>query len=128
MRSLVLTGIFGLTLACAPAAVDILLDTDQDGLLNETEYGSDPQNPDSDGDGWADGFEVSQDRDPMDPNDHPYTGGWLVDADCNDEIVSTGNSLGDTLEDFVLLDQFGEEFRFHDFCNRAIMIEMSGFS
>ena len=75
MRSLVLTGIFGLTLACAPAAVDILLDTDQDGLLNEAEYGADPENPDSDGDGWADGFEVSQDRDPMDPNDHPYTGG-----------------------------------------------------
>ena len=30
-------------------------------------------NPDSDGDGYADGFEVSQGRSPLDPYDHPET-------------------------------------------------------
>ena len=128
MRLLGIMSLLVLGPACSATNVEMLFDTDEDGLLDESVYGSDPSNPDSDGDGWLDGFEVSQERDPMDPDSHPYTGGWLIDADCNDEILGTGADIGDLAQDFVLRDQFDEEFRLHDFCNRSILLELSGFT
>jgi hypothetical protein len=50
------------------------LDTDGDGLIDEDErniYGTDPNLADSDGDGFADGTEVSQGFDPSDPDSQP---------------------------------------------------------
>jgi hypothetical protein len=113
---------------CTVATVDVPLDFDEDGLVDEEAYGSDPYEPDTDGDGFLDGFEVEQERDPLDPGNHPYTGGWLIDTECNDEIVGSGTGLGDVAEDFVLVDQYGEDFRFHDFCDRAALLELSGFT
>jgi hypothetical protein len=55
-------------------------DSDGDGLTNLEEYNllfsewkksTDPNNPDSDGDGWPDGVEVEKGYNPMDPNSHP---------------------------------------------------------
>jgi len=48
-------------------------DDDDDGLLDEeeAEYGTDPLNPDSDGDGFDDGDEVLGEHDPMDSEDYP---------------------------------------------------------
>jgi hypothetical protein len=47
-------------------------DTDNDGNTNFEEWlaGTDPHNPDSDGDGWSDGAEAGQNSDPLDANDH----------------------------------------------------------
>lgn len=114
--------------ACEPAAVDMPMDHDEDGLIDEEAWGSDPLLADTDGDGFEDGFEVSQERDPLDPSDHPYTGGWLIDTECNDELQPTGMGEGDIAEDLVLTDQYGEAFRLHDFCNRTLLIELSGFT
>lgn len=48
-------------------------DDDEDGLIYRTErvYGTDPNNPDTDGDGWNDGDEVEYQTDPLDPNSYP---------------------------------------------------------
>jgi hypothetical protein len=49
-------------------------DDDEDGLANIQEtnlYGTDPNNPDSDGDGVNDGEEVAEGSDPNDPNSVP---------------------------------------------------------
>jgi hypothetical protein len=49
-------------------------DTDGDGLsdyLERVEYGTDPNNPDTDGDGYTDGEEVAAGTNPLDPGSHP---------------------------------------------------------
>ena len=103
--------------------MDLDLDLDGDGLstAEEIELGSDPENPDTDGDGWTDGEEVAGNTDPTDAADHPYTGGWLIDA-CRHDIQATGNELGDIAEDFGLHDQFGDEVHLHDFCGKEVVL------
>ena len=57
-----------------PLVNDTMLDPDNDDLLNILEYQHDtnPQNPDTDYDGWTDGDEILvYDTDPLDPDDHP---------------------------------------------------------
>jgi hypothetical protein len=52
--------------------VDWLTDTDGDGLIKSVErlLGTNPQNPDTDGDGFSDGEECTElDSDPLDPDD-----------------------------------------------------------
>jgi hypothetical protein len=46
---------------------NIFQDSDQDGLTNEEEtaYGTDPYNPDTDGDGYSDGIEIQSGYDPL---------------------------------------------------------------
>jgi len=46
---------------------------DGDDLDNEQEFGrrTDPQDPDTDDDGWSDGDEVARGTDPLNPGDHP---------------------------------------------------------
>ncbi len=51
-----------------------ILDSDSDGLTDSDEvnvYGTDPYNPDTDGDRYNDGYEVSNNSDPLDPNSYP---------------------------------------------------------
>ncbi len=101
-----------------------LRDTDGDGLDDDTEVelGTDPDVADTDGDDYDDGAEVDGNTDPLDADDYPYAGGWDIGA-CRDDLVSTGNAVGDIVEDFELLDQNGETVRLHDFCDRAILID-----
>jgi hypothetical protein len=49
------------------SSMNIFQDTDQDGLSNEEEklYGTNPNNPDTDGDGYSDGAEVKSGYDPL---------------------------------------------------------------
>jgi hypothetical protein len=104
------------------------VDTDGDGLTDaeEAALGTNPTLADSDGDGWDDGVEVDGHTDPTSASDHPYTGGWAIGA-CRDDIVATGTQVGDIAEDFVLVDQFGENLRLHDFCDRQVLLVSAAF-
>ena len=53
------------------AGSDIGVDTDQDGLCDRTEptYHTDPNDPDTDGDGYPDGIEVLDGDDPLAPSE-----------------------------------------------------------
>ncbi len=57
-------------------AADASSDPDSDGLTNIQEFdlGTDPANADTDGDGYSDGDEIANGKDPLDPHDHdpPY--------------------------------------------------------
>ena len=105
-----------------------LQDFNGDGLTDAEEeaLGSDPENVDSDGDGFEDGVEADWYTDPGDPQDHPYEGGWPIDA-CRHDLTPTGMSVGDTINDVKLVDQYGEEVRLHDFCDHVVLIEHAGF-
>jgi hypothetical protein len=52
---------------------DLASDDDHDGLpyRDEGTYGTDPNNPDTDGDGWSDGEEIQYETNPLDPNSYP---------------------------------------------------------
>ncbi|MEE2750828.1 MAG: hypothetical protein VX519_05315 [Myxococcota bacterium] len=108
-------------LGCVAAEVTLPLDLDGDGLLGDVEeaLGTDPENPDSDDDGWTDGEEYDENTDPLNADSKPYTGGWQID-DC--EVEATGKSVGDISENFSLEDQHGEMVDLHDFCNRVVLL------
>jgi hypothetical protein len=78
---------------------------------------------DEDNDGYTNGEETSMGSDPLDGADVPYMGGWVKDADCRFDVNPTGNDEGQVAEDMVVIDQFGEELRLHDFCGRVLLIE-----
>jgi hypothetical protein len=103
--------------------VDPDSDNDGDGLTasEEEALGTDPNNPDTDGDGWDDGHEHGELFDPTDPDDHPYTGGWGRDA-CFDDFVPASYQPGDVIDDFALVDQFGDTVHLRDFCGRVIYL------
>lgn len=119
-----------LLVGCSPPKVDMPFDGDEDGLLSdlEEEYGTDPSNPDSDDDGFTDGDEVDNTTDPLDPSEHPYTGGWPIDA-CREDMddAGTGSDVGDVAANFALTDQFGDTLKLHDFCGKVVLIESSAF-
>lgn len=83
---------------------------------------------DEDGDGFTNGDELALGSDPMDATDVPYAGGWKKDAACRHDVVATGNDEGQIAEDFALVDQYGETFHLHDFCDRVVLVEFSGFT
>jgi len=97
-------------------------DEDGDGLTYQQEMDAgeclDPDNPDSDGDGWNDGEEYNGNFDPCDPNDMPYVGGWGRDA-CYDSFASA-YAAGDIINDAALMDQFGDMVHIRDFCGRVV--------
>ncbi len=112
-----------------PTEVDpYTVDEDGDGLSDgeEADLGLDPSNPDTDGDGYADNVEVDGNTDGADADDHPYTGGWAIDA-CRDELNGEGYGQGDVVDNFALMDQFGETVSVHDFCDRAIYVVFAAF-
>ena len=69
---------------------NIFLDSDQDGLTDEEEkgYGTDPNNKDSDGDGYSDGAEVFGGYDPL----KPAPGDKIETADKNEENKDANTS------------------------------------
>ena len=120
-------------LASACIGVDVDLgkenaDSDGDGVSDaeEEELGTNPNEEDSDGDGYTDGEEIEQGFDPIDPDDHPFAGGYNV-ARCDPTPSSTGNAPGQVAEDFALVDQFGEQVRLSDFCGNAVLLVAAAF-
>lgn len=122
--------LFSLLVGCSPPKVDMPFDGDEDGLLSDAEeaLGTDPENPDSDDDGFLDGDEVDNSTDPLNPAEHPYTGGWKIDA-CKADMddAGTGTDIGDVAPNFSLTDQYGDTLSLHDFCGKVVLIESSAF-
>jgi len=106
------------------------VDTDEDGLVDveETEtYGTDPLNPDTDGDMFLDGQEINLGFDPFDPDEdndtmfdgyeyynglNPYVNDTLGDAD-NDSLLNIeefllGTSANNSDTDFDNVDDYNE--------------------
>ena len=107
-----------------------LADTDGDGLGDGDEvnqYGTDPLDEDTDGDTYSDGDEVEGNTDPDNEIDHPYMGGWPIDA-CRSSVLPTGDEVGQIPSNFSLMDQFGEYVQFHDFCNQVIFMAAGAFT
>ena len=118
----------GFLAGCTLPEVDMPFDGDGDGLLSdaEEEMGTDPENADSDEDGFVDGEEVSNSTDPLNPSEHPYTGGWPMDSCRLDmDAAGTGIAVGDVAPSFSLTDQYGEAVSLHDFCGKAVIVESS---
>ena len=94
----------------------------------------DPNNADSDGDGYSDGEEVnSHGTNPDDAFSHPYTGGYNVGW-CDDEPSPTGPTdpggsyrAGDVANNFTLTDQHGEQVDLDSFCGQHVMIAFDAF-
>jgi hypothetical protein len=82
---------------------------------------------DEDGDGYTNGDEEAAGSDPLDAEDIPYEGGW-VKSRCPDDLVPTGDEPGQIAADFVLQDQYGQDWSLHDFCGETVMLEFSGFT
>lgn len=54
---------------------------DSGGFRSEALFGTDPHDPDSDGDGWKDGIEVANERAPLNPAHRPGRGVGDIDED-----------------------------------------------
>jgi hypothetical protein len=54
---------------------------DSQGLRTEVSFGTDPLNPDTDGDGYPDGIEVANEKDPTNPDSHPRDATGQLDRD-----------------------------------------------
>ncbi|HMV67816.1 MAG TPA: redoxin domain-containing protein [Myxococcota bacterium] len=110
-----------------------LADSDGDGLGDgeEVNAGLNPMAADTDGDGYADGVELDAFRDPLDPEDHPYTGGWPFNSeDDKGAVARSGTSspgVGDRFKRFTLVDQFGDRVDLYDFARKGapIVIDIS---
>ncbi len=84
----------------------LFLDSDQDGLTNQEEQmiGTDPQNPDTDSDGYSDGKEISSGYNPLKPapGDQVVPGADLSSGQKENEVFSNlsafqGTSGSDSL-------------------------------
>ncbi len=128
MRALFGLGALTVLTACDPAVVEMAFDDDGDGLVatEEAELGTDPDSADTDGDGVDDGTEYGAGTDPLDDQNFPYDGGWSIQR-CDPDPEATGTSVGDIVQDFSLVDQFGQQVKLYDFCEYAVLITVGAF-
>jgi len=111
------------------------LDSDGDGLSDDDEiniYGTDPFNPDTDGDTWEDGPEVWAGSDPLDPTSFPYRGGWPINLDRDSlgdpDTWLVSGTPGAQLPRLRELDQYGDIVDLYDFsaAQVPILLEVTG--
>jgi hypothetical protein len=120
------------------------LDSDNDRLSDWEErnkYGTDENDPDSDDDGFTDGEEVlDHGTNPNNPYSRPYTGDYNV-GDCatypdksktgpsGSRFIEGGGGAaikvalyvpGDTVQNFQLIDQYGEMVDLYSFCGKYV--------
>ena len=60
------------------------------------------------------------------PELEKYAGGWYK-ALCADEIQGTGTREGEIVPDFTQMDQYGEDLRLYDFCDRHVWLVGSAY-
>ncbi len=106
-------------------------DSDGDGLSDGDEVheqGTDPLSADSDGDGYDDGDEVAAATDPADGFHWPE--GDCRWPDFSDEaaaagVSGTGWAIGDVIPDFPLLDHHGGELDLYQYYGFVILLDVS---
>lgn len=111
---------------------DPAADPDEDFLSNgeEADLGTDPGVADTDGDGYLDGDEVLESKDPLDPASLIYAGRWPYQR-FKDDIADPGfagpAALGQTVPRFIGYDQHGELVDLYDFAlhGRPVVIDLS---
>jgi hypothetical protein len=101
------------------------IDTDGDGIndCEERELGLDPASDDSDGDGFSDADEIACVSDPLDGDEVCYACGWAHNDPGT--YVSSGNSIGDTADNSVLIDQCGEAVDLWDFSGKYYLFYLT---
>jgi hypothetical protein len=135
-RTFVLQGIYANNLNTQFGAVHPLVDSDGDGLTDDEEanLGTDPKNPDTDGDGYRDGIEVffPASLNPLVANSGCANPGVDTDGDglwdCEEVIVGTKSDNADTDGDFLL--DGTEVFAGSSpvVASKAVDIDLDGFS
>ncbi len=135
-----------LLVGCLSEKVDENADDDGDGLTNteEAEIGTDPAEPDSDGDGFDDKVEVDAELNPNFEWSHPYEeGDYLVGACPTLPAEGSGPTgmgaysdgtqtweweayqVGDTLNPWSGSDNFEQEVGFYTFCGNYMLVTVS---
>jgi hypothetical protein len=115
-------------------ATDECSASDRDGDFltgcEEAALGTDPANSDTDGDGYLDGDEVLEQKDPLDATSRIYQGGWPYQrnkADLVDPGFSSTVAASEPVPRLVALDQFGESVDLYDFAGhgKPVVIDLS---
>jgi thiol-disulfide isomerase/thioredoxin len=99
-------------------------DLDQLSIYDELAFGTDPLNPDSDGDGILDGIEVQNGSNALDIYSWPQgVGTWpnRLAAAAEDGVVGTGWGEGDTIFNFGWFDQYGQVVQLHQFYGYVVV-------
>jgi hypothetical protein len=102
-------------------------DDDLDLLTNaeEAQWGTDPQDSDSDDDGYLDGHEVMEDKDPTDPTSVIYLGGWPYNPDKDNVEQGDWNGTvgnGELLPRLKAYDQYGDLVDIYDLMGQGRMV------
>ena len=102
-------------------------DDDMDLLTNaeEAQWGTDPQDSDSDDDGYLDGHEVMEEKDPTDPESVIYIGGWPYNPDKDNVEQGDWNGTvgnGELLPRFKAYDQYGDLVDVYDLMGQGRMV------
>lgn len=108
----------------------LVADTDGDGLSDGAEVsgGSDPRLADGDGDGWSDPEEIAMWRNPLDAEDHPYTGGWPAQDPAVKDAIEAASAapvtvtVGGRFPRQRLPDAHGEVVDLYDFAGAGVPV------
>lgn len=108
------------------------LDRDGDGLTNGMEIllGSDPDDPDTDGDTYTDRDEDHEGTDLLDPSSVIYQGGWPYFFEKTELTGGLTYGVGERFVNLELEDQFGEVVSLWDFHNedRYVVLDLDSAS
>ena len=132
-RYFAVLGTVTLLSACAPEPVDEgPVDSDGDLLTDEfeIEIATDPNDPDTDGDGYTDAEEHFTYFSPRNDADFPYVGqyprGPLWRGSSWDEMAEgDGWNEGDFSESWTTVDQHGQELKLKRFYGQVVLMDFS---
>jgi hypothetical protein len=101
-------------------------DPDNDGLTStfEASIGTDPFDPDTDGDGYEDGLEHLNYFFANDPTDYPYIGDYPR-GPIPASVSGQGWSEGQISNNWTHEDQHGQDLQLHRFFGNVVVIELA---
>jgi hypothetical protein len=101
-------------------------DSDEDGLTDafEDTIGTDPNDPDTDGDGFSDSEEHLNYFFADDATDFPYEGDYPR-GPIPREVAGEGWAEGDISNNWIGTDQYGEDLQLHRFYGNVVVVELA---